>query len=60
MNIGETIKINGIDYVIMRARPYKHNGHDRTEYTLRRPRGRVPYYMVRYENGMLSDVVSGF
>lgn len=51
------VTIRGVYYLVESERPYEYQGHKRTEYTLRRPKGRRSYYAVRYENGTLSDVV---
>jgi hypothetical protein len=54
---GDTVKIEGIDYVILSAKPYTHNGDARIAFTMKRPRGKRSYYVVRYGNGAVSSVV---
>jgi hypothetical protein len=52
-----TLQIEGITYEVLKAQPYTHNGNARTEFTVKRPRGRRTYLVVKYENGQFSSVV---
>jgi hypothetical protein len=51
-----TLQLNGITYSVIRTVEFNHNGNDRVEYVMKRPRGRVEYRVVRYENGTFSSV----
>lgn len=55
--VGEMFKgENGIVYRIVRAREFVKDGKTRVEYELKRPKGRISYYIVRYENGTYSSI----
>ena len=60
MTIGETIKLDGIAYEILRIKNYNHKGNDRQSITMKRPRGKKSYNVIQYENGTFSSVVGGF
>jgi hypothetical protein len=51
-----TLQLDGITYNVIRTIEFNHNGNDRVEYVMKRPRGRVEYRVVRYENGSFSSV----
>jgi hypothetical protein len=51
-----TLQLDGITYNVIRTEQFTHNGNDRVQYTMKRPRGRVEYRVVRYENGSFSSV----
>ena len=51
-----TLQLNGITYNVVRTIEFNHNGCDRVEFVMKRPRGRVEYRVVRYENGTYSNV----
>jgi hypothetical protein len=51
------LRIDGIRYVVLHQRAFEHKGQQRTEFCLKRPKGRLTYYAVRYENGTLSAAV---
>lgn len=52
----DTIRANdGITYHVVGERSFTHNGKQRTEFVVRRPRGRVLFCIVRYENGAFGD-----
>jgi hypothetical protein len=53
----DTIRIDGVTYVIVRTREFEHNGAKRTSMTLKRPNGNRTYQAIRYENGAVSSVV---
>lgn len=52
----QTIKLGGVEYVIVRTREFDHGGAVRTAMFLRRPSGKRIYHAVRYENGSVSSV----
>jgi len=52
-----TLHIEGITYEVLKAENYVYNGNARTQYTVKRPRGRRSYLVVKYENGQFSSVV---
>ena len=52
-----TLQIEGIIYEVLKAENYVHNGNARIQYTVKRPRGRRSYLVVKYENGQFSSVV---
>jgi len=52
-----TLYIEGITYEVLKAESYVHNGNARTQYTVKRLRGRRSYLVVKYENGQFSSVV---
>ena len=54
---GDTLTVDGIQYVILTAQVHNFKGEERVSYTVRRPKGRVEYYVVRYGNGQYSKVV---
>lgn len=54
---GDPVRVDGIDYVILSAKPYTYNGDDRIAFTMKRPRGKRSYFVVRYGNGAISSVV---
>jgi len=51
-----TLQLNGITYNVVRTIEFSHNGCDRVWFVMKRPRGRVEYRVVRYENGTYSNV----
>ena len=51
-----TLQLNGLTYNVVRSIEFNHNGCDRVEFVMKRPRGRVEYRVVRYENGTYSNV----
>ena len=51
-----TLQLNGITYNVIRTEQFAHNGNERTWFVMKRPRGRVEYRVVRYENGSFSSV----
>ena len=52
-----TLQLDGITYEVLKAEAYTHNGNARTQFTVKRPRGRRIYWVVKYENGQFSSVV---
>lgn len=60
MTAGDTIKIDGINYEVLKIKEYNHKGSDRQSITMKRPAGKKRYNVIRYENGSLSSVVGGF
>jgi len=54
---GDTVTIKGIAYIVLSAKPYTYKGDNRVSYTMKRPRGRLTYYVVQYSNGTMSDPV---
>ena len=52
-----TLQLDGITYKVLKAEAYTHNGNARTQFTVKRPRGRRTYLVVKYENGQFSSVV---
>ena len=51
-----TLQFNGITYNVVRAIEFNHEGNGRVQFVMKRPRGRVEYRVVRYENGTFSNV----
>lgn len=51
------MEIDGIAYVVVSVKNFTHNEKNREWITLRRPKGKRFYYVVRYENGSLSRVL---
>ena len=54
----ETIMIKGITYEVISRTPFEHNGKQRFELVLRRPKGKRHYLAFQYENGVISDPLS--
>lgn len=51
------INLNGTDYVVIASLTINYKGSERTQLTLRRPRGKVTYRVVKYANGTYSSIV---
>jgi len=60
MTAGDTIKLNGISYEVLKIKDYNHKGGDRQSITMKRPAGKKRYNVIRYENGSFSSIVGGF
>ena len=54
----KTIKIEGTEYEVIRAKPFLVEGKSRTELFMKRPKGKVRYAATVYENGAISSVIS--
>ena len=52
------MNIDGIEWVVISTKSFSHNGKDRKEFCLRKPKGKKLHFVVQYENGSLSSVVS--
>ena len=50
-----TITIRNRQYVVIKAENYTHKGNDRTQFTVRKPRGTKTFLVVKYENGLYSS-----
>ena len=51
----QTIKCaKGFTYTVISAKPYTHKGNERVVFTCRKPRGKVLFNIVGYENGTFS------
>lgn len=51
----QTIKCaNGFTYTVLSAKTYNHKGNERVVFTCRKPRGKVLFNIVGYENGTFS------
>lgn len=53
----QTIEIRGQVYEVVARKAFVHNGKQREELKLRKPKGRRFYFAVVYENGSVSSVV---
>lgn len=53
----QTIQIQNTVYEVIKATPYNHKGFDRTQYTVRKLKGKKTYLVVKYENGEFSSLV---
>lgn len=53
----KTITINGYSYVIVDETPFEYKGKQRIALKIRKPKGKVIYRVVVYENGTISSVV---
>lgn len=51
-----TITVNGTTYIVVAVREFSHKGEVREAITVRLPRGKKLGEVVRYENGLLSEV----
>lgn len=56
--VGSEIVIKGYRYVIDSVKPFEFQGRQRFECFVKKPKGKVHYYVVRYESGAWSDPVS--
>lgn len=56
--VGEEIVIDGYRYVIHEVHPYTFQERQRFECYVRKPKGKVDYHAVRYEDGTWSSVTS--
>lgn len=51
----QQLRVNGVTYDVLQAKPYTWNGLDRMYYQVKRPRGRRTYIVFGYENGTFSQ-----
>jgi hypothetical protein len=51
-----TLTFDGVSYVVLTEKTYEHNGSKRASITMKRPRGKRTYHVVRYENGTYSSI----
>jgi hypothetical protein len=56
-NRGERrIEIDGIVYDVIQERDYQYYGREHTQLYLQRPKGKIYYFSVRYDNGAFATV----
>ena len=51
------MNINGKQYIVLGEKKIGHASGERTEISLKLPRGKKIYYVVVYANGTMSEVV---
>ena len=51
------MNINGKQYIVLGEKKIGHASGERTEMSLKLPRGKKIYYVVVYANGTMSEVV---
>jgi hypothetical protein len=51
------MNINGKQYIVLGEKKISHASGERTEISLKLPRGKKTYYVVVYANGTMSEVV---
>tara|TARA_R100000406_G_scaffold85622_1_gene69133 strand:+ start:347 stop:544 length:198 start_codon:yes stop_codon:yes gene_type:complete len=47
----DTRRINDMTWILLEQETFTFKGNERTRYLLRKPRGKVEYRGVKYENG---------
>lgn len=52
------ITISGIRYAVISEKPFEFEGKQRMSLIIRRLKGKRHYFVIRYENGALSNPVA--
>ena len=50
-----TITINNRQYVLIKEGKFTHKGTERTQFQVRKPRGKRIYFVIQYSNGLFSS-----
>ena len=50
-----TITINNRQYVLIKEEKFTHKGTERTQFQVRKPRGKRVYFVIQYSNGLFSS-----
>ncbi len=53
----KSLTLGGIKYEVVAEKPYEYQGKNRVAITMKRPRGKRFYHVIRYETGFYSGVV---
>ncbi len=51
------IEIRNRKFEVVKETKYNHNGNERTQFTIKKLKGKKTFLVVKYENGLYSSIV---